>query len=77
MSAVMVGEKVANTFIEEGGEFYHGFTYSGHPVAVTVALENLNIIERENLITKVSSDTIPYFTTSKIKALNIILLLAG
>ena len=33
MSAVMVGEKVASTFIEEGGEFYHGFTYSGHPVA--------------------------------------------
>ena len=69
MSAVMVGEKVASTFIEEGGEFYHGFTYSGHPVAAAVALENLNIIERENLITKVSSDTIPYFA-SKIKALN-------
>ena len=69
MSAVMVGEKVASTFIEEGGEFYHGFTYSGHPVAAAVALENLNIIERENLITKVASDTIPYFA-SKIKALN-------
>ena len=43
----MVGEKVASTFIEEGGEFYHGFTYSGHLVAAAVALENLNIIERE------------------------------
>ncbi len=31
--------------IEEGGEFYHGFTYSGHPVACAVALENLRIIE--------------------------------
>ena len=39
MSAVMVGEKVASTFIEEG-EFYHGFTYSGHLVAAAAALEN-------------------------------------
>jgi putrescine aminotransferase len=36
--------------INETGEFYHGFTYSGHPVACAVALENLDIIERENLV---------------------------
>jgi putrescine aminotransferase len=28
----------------------HGFTYSGHPVACAVALENIDIIERENLV---------------------------
>ena len=31
LSAVMVGDRVAKTLIEEGGEFFHGFTYSGHP----------------------------------------------
>ena len=41
LSAVMVGERVAETLIDEGGEFFHGFTYSGHPVACAVALENL------------------------------------
>ena len=60
MSAVMVGDRVANRFIADGGEFYHGFTYSGHPVAAAVALANLELIEREGLIEKVREDTAPY-----------------
>ena len=28
----------------------HGFTYSGHPVACAVALENIAIVEREELV---------------------------
>ncbi len=31
------------------GEFYHGYTYSGHPVAAAVALENLRILEEEDI----------------------------
>ena len=61
MSAVMVGERVAEKLIKDGGEFNHGFTYSGHPVAAAVALENLKIIESEHLISKVSNETTPYF----------------
>ena len=60
MSAVMVGDRIARTLIDEGGEFYHGFTYSGHPVAAAVALANLQIIEDENLVETVRSDTGPY-----------------
>jgi putrescine aminotransferase len=41
---------VADELIETGGEFHHGFTYSGHPVACAVGLANLAIIERENLV---------------------------
>jgi putrescine aminotransferase len=50
LSAVLVGKRVSETLIEQGGEFYHGFTYSGHPVACAVALANLDIIEREGLV---------------------------
>jgi putrescine aminotransferase len=50
LSAVFVGDRVAETFIERGGEFYHGFTYSGHPVACAVALANLDIIEGQDLV---------------------------
>jgi putrescine aminotransferase len=50
LSAVMVGDRVADVLIEEGGEFHHGFTYSGHPVACAVALANLDIIENEHLV---------------------------
>ena len=60
MSGVMVGDRVANRFIADGGEFYHGFTYSVHPVAAAVALANLDIIEGEGLIERVREDTGPY-----------------
>ncbi len=41
-------------------EFNHGYTYSGHPVAAAVALENLAIIEEEKLVDRVASDIGPY-----------------
>jgi len=50
LSAVMIGDRVADLLIDQGGEFFHGFTYSGHPVSCAVALANLDIIERENLV---------------------------
>jgi len=50
LSAVMLGDRVADVLINGTGEFYHGFTYSGHPVACAVALANLDIIEREGLV---------------------------
>lgn len=50
LSAIFVGDRVANVLIEQGGEFYHGFTYSGHPVACAAALANLDIIEGQNLV---------------------------
>ncbi len=61
LSALLVGDRIASTLIEKGGEFYHGYTYSGHPVACAVALANLDIIEREGLVERVKTDTGPYF----------------
>jgi putrescine---pyruvate transaminase len=60
LSAVMVGDRVAGTLIEEGGEFFHGFTYSGHPAAAAVALANLDVMEREGLVDRVRERTGPY-----------------
>jgi putrescine aminotransferase len=50
LSAVLLHDRVADVLINDTGEFYHGFTYSGHPVACAVALANLDIIENENLV---------------------------
>jgi adenosylmethionine-8-amino-7-oxononanoate aminotransferase len=61
LSAVMVGKRVSEMFWEKGGEFAHGFTYSGHPVPCAVALENIAIIEEENLVERVREDVGPYF----------------
>ena len=64
MSAVMLGERLASRLISDGGEFYHGFTYSGHPVAAAVALANLEIIETEGLVERVRTDTGPYLASA-------------
>ncbi|MCL6486662.1 MAG: aspartate aminotransferase family protein [Janthinobacterium lividum] len=60
LGGVLVGDRVAKVLIEQGGEFTHGFTYSGHPVACAAALENIRIIEEEQLVAKVAEDTGPY-----------------
>jgi len=62
LSALLVGDRIASTLVEKGGEFYHGYTYSGHPVACAVALKNIEIIEREGLVERVKTDTGPYFS---------------
>jgi putrescine aminotransferase len=51
---------VAQVLIDKGGEFNHGYTYSGHPVACAVALANLNLMEKEDLPRRVRDDTGPY-----------------
>ncbi|MVO15575.1 aspartate aminotransferase family protein [Parasedimentitalea huanghaiensis] len=42
------------------GEFNHGYTYSGHPVAAAVALENLRILEEEGIVDHVRDVAAPY-----------------
>ncbi|MEM0899020.1 MAG: aspartate aminotransferase family protein [Pseudomonadota bacterium] len=69
LSALLVGDRVANVLTEKGGEFYHGYTYSGHPVACAVALKNLEIIEQEGLVDRVREDTGPYFNEALVSSL--------
>jgi putrescine aminotransferase len=60
LGGVMVGERVARVMIEQGGEFHHGYTYSGHPVACAVALANIHLIRRERLVERVRDELGPY-----------------
>ncbi|MGR7920787.1 aspartate aminotransferase family protein [Zobellella denitrificans] len=59
LGAVAVGRRVAEGLIG-GGEFFHGFTYSGHPVACAVALANIEVMRRENIVERVHDDIGPY-----------------
>ncbi|OMH38894.1 aspartate aminotransferase family protein [Motiliproteus sp. MSK22-1] len=61
ISAVAVGDQIANTLMESGSDFNHGFTYSGHPVAAAVAIENIRILKEEKVIEYVAEDIGPYF----------------
>lgn len=53
MSASIISERmwqVMEAASPEAGVFMHGFTYSGHPVGSAVALANLDLMEREDLV---------------------------
>ena len=54
----ILSDEVASVI--SGTEFNHGYTYSGHPVACAVALENLRILDEEGIVDRVASDTGPY-----------------
>lgn len=60
ISATAVSAEIVAT-LKTGGDFVHGFTYSGHPVAAAVALRNIEILEREHLVERTRDDTGPYF----------------
>ncbi len=55
----LVSDEIAGV-IADAGDFNHGYTYSGHPVASAVALENLRILEEERIVETVRADTGPY-----------------
>ena len=61
LGALMVADRVAQVLVGEGGEFFHGFTYSGHPVAAAVANANLEILERERVVERVRTEIAPYW----------------
>ncbi|MBL0042277.1 MAG: aspartate aminotransferase family protein [Xanthomonadales bacterium] len=55
MGAVIASDKIHDTFMTgpEGAiELFHGYTYSGHPLACAAALATLDIYEEENLFEK-------------------------
>jgi len=60
LGGVMISDRVTDTLINKGGEFHHGYTYSGHPAACAVAIANIKILRDENLVERVKSDIGPY-----------------
>jgi putrescine aminotransferase len=54
----IISDEIADVLRET--EFNHGYTYSGHPVACAVALENLRILEEEKIVDRVRDVTAPY-----------------
>ena len=60
IAASLVSDKVADVLEDKGGEFAHGYTFSGHPACCAVALENLRLMEEEKVIENVAGQTGPY-----------------
>jgi putrescine aminotransferase len=61
LGGVLVGARIAGLITAEGGEFAHGYTYSGHPATCAVALANIRILRDEGVVERVREETAPYF----------------
>jgi len=60
LGGVLIRDAIAAPFLEGTNMYNHGITYGGHPVACAVALKNLEVMEREDVIGNVQRNE-PYF----------------
>lgn len=61
LSATVISDRIADTLIDKGGEWAHGYTYSGHPACCAVALENIRLLDEEKLVENAGAVLAPYF----------------
>ena len=61
LGGVAVGDKIADVLTAGGGEFAHGFTYSGHPAACAAGIATLDILTSEHIVDSVATAIGPYF----------------
>lgn len=63
LAATLTTDEIYNAFLGEYRDlktFFHGHTFTGNPLACAVALENIAIFERENLLDRLQT-TIKHF----------------
>ena len=63
LGAMIASDKLVEPFLEGNASFTHGFTFAGHPVSCAVALANLDVFEREDILGHVRK-TRDYFRSS-------------
>ncbi|GIH68876.1 aspartate aminotransferase family protein [Sphaerimonospora thailandensis] len=73
IGAMIVSERLFEPFRHGTTMFAHGYTFGGHPVSAAVALANLDIFEREDLLGHVAANE-PVFrgTLEKLRDLPIV-----
>ena len=68
LGGAMVSQRVVDVLYEDG-DFNHGYTYSGHPVACAVAIANIKLMQELDIVNTIKNDTAPYLKT-QFEALN-------
>jgi len=61
LGGVAVSDIIADVITSQGGEFAHGFTYSGHPAACAAGEATLKIYQQPGMLEKLQSDTMVYW----------------
>ena len=54
LGGIQISDEIKETIMtaDQAGRWMHAYTYSGHPTCCAVAVKNLEIIERENLVNR-------------------------
>jgi len=60
LGAVLISDRLMKNISKNSSSFFHGFTYSGHPVSCAAALKNIEIIKRDKILDHVKNIS-PYF----------------
>ncbi len=55
IGAMIASDRIIEPFLKDSATFLHGITFGGHPVSCAVALANLDIFEKEDLLGHVLS----------------------
>ena len=50
LGALIASDRVIEPFLREKASFLHGITFAGHPVSCAVALANIDVFEREDIL---------------------------
>lgn len=60
LGGVMVRDDIRKTFVDAADElnidFFHGYTYSGHPLSVAAGMGTLDVYENEKLMTRIGDE---------------------
>ena len=57
MAATFVSDKIYKTFMQGDPkviDFFHGYTYSAHPLACAAAIASIDVYKKDNLLTRAS-----------------------
>ncbi|WP_084124641.1 aspartate aminotransferase family protein [Demequina sp. NBRC 110054] len=63
MGAMIASDRLMEPFLAKGEMFAHGYTWGGHPVGSAVALANLDLFEREDLLGNVRRNEDAFLAT--------------
>jgi len=56
MGGMMVSDRLMEPYLRDTHSFLHGVTFAGHPVSCAVALANLDVFEKEDLLGNVRAN---------------------
>jgi adenosylmethionine-8-amino-7-oxononanoate aminotransferase len=63
MGGMMVSDRLMEPYIRDEHTFLHGITFAGHPVSCAVAMANLDVFEKEDLLGNVRANEAAFRAT--------------